>query len=228
MANPFLLFLILVPLLVSLIFTIGSVFGLLSHGPSWDIIFSIVMFSAISYYLILLLQRVSTLQGSLIEFPNSNLVNESIRRKVTSFLLTITYLVLFALAFLLFNIKSLKNWLGAGSFVLGLAMLLSGISYVQFGGISQLKPSDPSTANKLTSLESSLAGHLKARNYILLLHPILGVCLVLLYQFAGWTDYFSIWDLSGFLFLLASSCIWFILYGISMKKQVEALRKRIV
>lgn len=219
--NPFLVFLILVPLLVSLIIFMGSILSLIQRGPRWDIILAVVLFGVLSGYLILVLRGIFTMKASVIEFPWSSAVNESMRKRFTTFILTITFLVLFLMAVLLLNIESLRNWFGIGFFFFGLAMLLSGISSVRY------QSSGTSDANKLGLLEKTLSVHLRIGNLVLILHPIIGVGSVGLYWFSGGVRYFSIWDLYGFLFLLGSSCAWFYLYGKALQKQVDASRKKI-
>jgi len=216
--NPFLNLIFLIPLIVSLLLLVGSFIGLILTGPRWDIILSILIFGVISSYLIFALRKASTREGSLIKFPGSNAVNESTRRKITTVYLSAVYLGLFSLALILFNFKSLRNWLGIGGFVLGLAFLFSGISLFRSARSLEALTSESAAQNRLHLLKRSISVNLKRRNYILIINAFAGIILVWFYLFYDGALYFSVLDLFGFIFFLSSFCVWFVLHGKSMQQ----------
>ena len=220
--NPFIAFLILVPLLVSILFTIITALILIEDGPGWGIISALVILIAISGSLILLLKRTS--RSPLLEFPGSDQVDVAIRRKLTTFFLVVIYGTLIFMAFFLVNIESVRNWLGVICTILGLLMCYSGIYQLRLIHIPEPNQSTESITKQIKMLEMFLSSRTITRNGLLASLILTGFLGVILYRRLEAVRYFSLLDLIGILFLTASLWLWFTLYGISRRRKLEVLK----
>lgn len=220
--NPLVAFLILVPLLAAGVLTVGTVFSLLKHGPRWDVITAFVILCAICGALILLLKRTS--RSPLLEFPGSDQVDVSIRKKLTGFFLSVIYLALGLMAIVLLNIESVRNWVGLVCFILGLLVCYSAISQLRQEHTPQPSQSAESMTKQIGTLEMSLSSHAKIRNLLLVSLILTGLFAVILYRLLDMTRYFSLVDLVGFLFLGSTLWLWFTFNGISRRRKLQALK----
>ncbi len=225
--NPFLTFIIILPWIVSLIFIAGSLYGLINSGPRWDIILSIAIFSAIFIILTVVLFRTFTLKGSLIKFSGAEAMDESNRRKITNVVIFVTYCGLLVLVLALLNSASFEYWFGIGGFILGVSLLISGISHLRSASIPANMELDLVPKDRLDRMERALSTYLAKQNYVLAFSILAGIAIIYFYLFMQLDRYVSIVDLLGLLFLLISSCGWFILYGKSMKKKLNGLRQQV-
>jgi len=226
--NPFVAFLILFPLLVAGVFTLGAAYGLMKHGLQWDIVAAFVFFSAICGCLIVLLKRTS--RGPYLDFPGSGQVDVSVRKKLTARVLLAAYLVLGFFALLLLhivNIESLRNWVGLTFILFGLALWYSGISQLHRAKTFQPQVSSESLVSQLQRIERSLASLVRTRNFLLFSATWTGLSLIVLYWLAEGARYVSLLDMLGFLFLMFSIWIWIALYRISLQKKMLALKRRL-
>lgn len=220
--NPFVAFLILVPLLAAGVLTVGTVFSLVKHGPRWDVITAFVVLCAICGSLILLLKKTS--RSPLLEFPGSDQVDVSIRKKLTGFFLLVIYLTLALMAIALLNIESVRNWVGLVCFILGLLMFYSAISQLRQDHPSQPSQSAESMTKHIGTLEMSLSSQTRMRNLLLVSLILMGSFAVILYRLLDLTRYFSLVDLVGFLFLGSTLWLWFTFNGISRRRKLQALK----
>lgn len=223
--NPFVAFLILFPLVVSVILASGAVVGLMKHGLRWDIISALIILVVIGGSLLVLLKR--TFSTPLLEFPGSDQVDVSVRKKLTVFSLSVIYLALGLMAVLLIDVGSVRNWVGVVCFALGLLMCYSGISQLNPARTLQPEQSKESIASEVRILETSLSAFRKTRNYLLSSSILTAIFAVLLYKLMDGDRFFSIFDLFGSLFLLGTIVVWFVLNGISRQKKVIALRRQL-
>lgn len=209
--NPFVTLLVVIPLFVSTILMIGSVFGIVKHGLKWDILTAFTIFASICAYLTLFLKK--TVQKPLLEFPGSDAVSISIQKKITAFFLAVVYSAfgLMGLLLLLFNFKSVKNWLGVVCFILGLLMCYSGFFQLRKGKPSQFRESQESLASQHNRL-------VRTKKYLLSASIVTSFSIIFLYHLGEGSKFFSIFDLFGFLFLLFSSVSWLILKEFAVGK----------
>jgi len=224
--NPFLTFLILVPLLASFVVVAGSIFGLTLHGPRWDIISIILIFSAISLYLSVLFKRSFTIDGSLMTIPGNN-TNEPLRRKFTNVVLFPAYLVLLSMVLFIFKTHSLRGWIGSAGFLLGFSLLLSGFLHHRSVRIEPPSSSGDEYQHRLALFEQTAVTFLKTRNIVLILNALVGIISVWFYFYSQGAHLLSQLDLFGLLFLLGTSCIWFVECGKAMRNKVDVLKKQI-
>jgi len=223
--NPFVAFLIAVPLLVSGILTIAAGVLLIQEGPKWDFLAAFFVLLAISSFLVLLLRRTS--RGSLLEFPGSDQIQESVRRDLTTFVLVILYAVLIGMGLVFFSVDSLRYWPGMLCAVLGLLTCYSGAFQLRQKHVPQLDQSQETITKQIKLIEISLSSHALTRNVLLGSLLVMGFFLVLLYKMLGWDRYFSFLDLAGFLFLGVSLWFWFTTNGIARRKKLETIRQQL-
>jgi hypothetical protein len=224
--NPFLTFLIFVPLLASLFVVAGSVLGLTLHGPRWDIISIILIFSVISLFLSFLFKRSLTSDGSLITIPGNN-TNESLRRKFTNVVLFPAYLVLLSMALFIFNTYALRGWMGTVGFLLGLSLLLSGYLHLRSVRNKPLSMFGDGYQNRLALFEQTTATFLKTRNMVLILNAFVAIITIWFYFHSQGAQVLSRLDFFGLLFLLGTSCVWFVDCGNVMQNKVNLLKKQL-
>jgi hypothetical protein len=218
--NPFLTFLIVLPLLVAALLMLGALGGLAQHGLRWDILAALIVAGSIGAYLVWLLRRTLTAKGSILEFavtPELNETTQQFRQRLTPVVLLGTYVLLAILAIVLFGLESLRHWLGGFCFILGSLLLTFGL----LAGRSFQQPPSGAQARTIqaTLLDRSLTTTIRARNYILISHAALALYVTWAYQASNGAGHLSLFDLTGFLFLLGSSAVWFILRGRALKMQ---------
>jgi len=223
--NPFVTFLIVVPLIVSGTLTIAAAILLIEEGPKWDFIAAFLVLLAISGSLVLLFKRTS--RSSLVDFSGSERIEDSVRRSLTTFTLIILYSVLIAIGFALFSIDSLRNWLGALCMILGLLMCFSSAVQLWHKSVPQLSQSREIITKQIKVLEISLSSYTLTRSVLLVSLILMGISLVTLYKFLGWNYYLSLLDLTGFLFLGLSTWLWYTANGIARRKTLEIFRQQL-
>jgi hypothetical protein len=223
--NPFLTLLIMIPLIVSGIFAMGAIFGLIKHGPRWDIFSAFALFTIICGYLVELLRRSLTRRWALLEFPGSAHVDISVKEKLTSLTLLETYFVIGLLAIYWFKVASVRKWAGLVLFTFGFILCCAAIYQLRQQRTPDHRLSAGVTATQLQMIEASLSSSMKKRNYFLISLVSLGLLAVMQYMFLGGASYWSFIDLLGFLFLVFSYGLWFILTNLAKARRACALRQ---
>ena len=223
--NPFVAFLIVVPLLVSGILTIAAGVLLLQEGPKWDFLVAFFVLLAISGSLVLLLRR--TCRGSMLEFPGSDQIQESVKRDLTAFVLIILYAVLIGMGLLLFSVHSLRYWPGVLCVILGLLTFFSSAFQLRQKQVPQLGQPRETITKQIKLIETSLSSHALTRNVLLVSLILMGFFLVVLYTLFTLDRYFSMLDVAGFMFLGISLWVWFATNGIARRKKLETIRRQL-
>jgi phosphatidylglycerophosphate synthase len=222
--NPFVAFLIVVPLFVSIVLFVGAFFGLIQHGPRSDIIAAIIILAIMSCALGFLL--VKTSKTRLIEFPGRQQVDVAVRRRETIFLLTIIYGGLILIAVLVFKIEHIRNWLGAICTVLASLIIYSGIHQLkQANGNGCGSPAD-FVGGEIRRYEAFLSTYKKTRSWLVASSLTTAFCLSVLFWLLNGDRYISVLDLVGLLFLLGGIVIWFRLIGRLVQKKMFFLRHK--
>lgn len=206
--NPFLSFLILVPLLVSLVLCAGLLLLLWHKGPRLGIAIPLLLISGISVYLLLVFKKTFSPKDAEFAIPGSEILNEADRKSLTSFYLILTYLVLGFCGLLLFNYDSMRGWVGMLGFLMGITLLWS--------GIMMARSETAITRSAYFRINRSLYPRRKRVFFILAVS--IGFVILLQYRFAPWWKTISTWDISGILFLLASACVWLVLSDMKVIK----------
>ena len=216
--NPFLTLLIALPFIATTLLILGLLIGLIQEGPRWDFIFLLIVFGSIAGYLAKLLRRTSTAEGGIVELPVSPEIQESsrpFRKRLTTMVLLEVYGLAVCVAIAVFGFDSLRYWIGGICFALGTLLLnsawLADPSFQQSGHEGR--------AAQVAMLDQSLATTRKSRNYILVSYPLIALYLTWAYQASHGEGSFSLFDLLGALFVLATSALWFVL-------RVQALRRQ--
>lgn len=224
--NPFWLFLLLIPFVGFLILAIGMVVYMVKEEMRLSVLFLFIMFSGISGYLLYLLVK-SLKKGALLEFPGSDKLDISVTKRITSFNIALTYIILTALAIAIFNVESIRNWVGVIAFFFGVAICLSGLSMLKQAKTFPLKtPVDLELINRqIAMLQMSLSSYVKKRKYVLGSLVLFGVLGVGLFEFLNGRSYLSYFDLLGLLFLLFSTIVLLVLNGIAVRQKLDILKR---
>lgn len=203
--NPFVAFLIVVPLLISLALTVAAAALLLEEGLSWGLVSAFGILFAISGVLIFLLKRTS--RSPFIEFPGDDRLDEGTRRQVTTFFTFVIFITLLLIAVFFVNLSSLRNWVGILCIILALLMACS--SFLQLRH----------TRRPLSELEEPSVKEIKSRKIFVAANAItaklfpaslilMGFSLAILYWFLGGDHYFSLLDLIGVVLLGGALWLW--------------------
>jgi hypothetical protein len=219
--NPFVTFLVLLPLVVALILGAGTIFGLIRYGPRWDIITALIIFVIISGALGVLLARTS--KTSLIEFPGAEEIDVAGKRRVTVFVLLVLYISLFLFFWLIFNVELVRNWLGAICIMLALSMIYSGVLQLRQAHSLAPERSKELVAAEIRQHELFLSTYKKTTRWLVVSSAITGLSVPVLFSILDGDRYISMLDLVGLILLLASIVIWFILRGVSVQKKFGIL-----
>lgn len=205
--NPFIAFLILVPLLVSLAFWAVTVMLTMREGFTGSAIAMHIIFGGLSAALVYLLVRSS--KGPLLDDEPIRHLDIESRRRLTNSWLIMTYFVMFALLAVVTNLQSARNWIGAVSFVMALSMVISAVfELVQARKLPATNPIDPN-AVELKFVENLRSNYRKTTNSVFLASISVAVsCTYLFLNFDG-SRYISSFDLIGLLTWLFSVNVWF-------------------
>ena len=202
--NPFVAFLIFVPLIVSFFLWAVATWALVNQGPKWDIIVTNLIFAVISGALIYMLMRTS--KGPVLDDKEIQHINIATRRTLTRQVLAVTYVVLFLLLSMVMNLRSLRNWLGFVSTIMAIAMVVSAVWEFRHTKTERLETSERGRDH----YEASHSGYSRIRNR-LVASTILTACstTLLFWNFNG-QRLISTFDFIGLLLLAGSAVIWLI------------------
>jgi hypothetical protein len=221
--NPFLAFLICVPLAVAFILDLVVIYcAIFLAGPVGEKIAAIIVLTAIATSLIYLLVRSS--RAPLLDFAGSERVDAATRQSVTNLIVATMYVVLFGGALALGIIEHLRYWIGIGCAILGSLMLYSGIVHLKQARDLPRDWTPELITSYLARHEVLSPAHRKTRNWLIACFLITAIFAWPAFRFSQAEQYISVSDLLGILFLLASAVSWVILTGISLEKKVIVLR----
>lgn len=221
--NPFLTLLIAVPLIATALLMLVILGILVDQGPRWDslpflIIF--IFFGGIAVYLVRLLRRTATTEGGIVELPVSPEMKEAsrpFRKRVTTIVLLEIYGLAGCVAIAAFGFESLRYWIGGICFVLGILFLMSAWLADRF--LPQFPSGPADRAAQAAWLDQSLTTTRKVRNHIVASYPLIALYLTWTYQASHGEGAFSLFDLIGVVFVLATNALWFVM-------RVRALRRQ--
>jgi hypothetical protein len=223
--NPFFTLLITLPLIATALLMLVILGIIVEQGPRWDnlpffIIF--IIFGGIAVYLVRLLRRTATAEGGIVELPVSPEMKEATRpyrKRVTTIVLLEIYGLAGCVAIAAFGFQSLRYWIGGICFVLGILFLIS--AWLPDRSFQQV-PSGPEVrAAQVTWLDQLLTTMRKSRNYILVSFPFLAFYMTWVYHASHGEGSFSLFDLIGVLFVLATSALWFVMRVRALSKLRE-------
>jgi len=223
--NPSFFTFLLLPFLLSLIFLIGTFAGILIHGPKWDITIGFIIFASLTTYLGFMMQKAASKKGSLIEYPGSEKVPTQTRIFQTNFVIISTFVYLLGLGLFIFNIKHVRNFPGLGFSVLGLVLWYSAISNLIRSRNFKFGDNKEALNNQLNSFERAFRVHAKFQAVFILSLIILALIASFYFVSTPASNYFSLFDLIGFLFFLTGYGLWFVLRRLSLKIKMEILKK---
>lgn len=225
--NPFLTLLIALPLIATALLMFAMLGILVEQGPRWDnlpfFIFFII-FGGIAVYLMRLLRRTATTEGGIVELPVGPEMEEAtrpFRKRLTTIVLLEVYGLAGGVAIAAFGFESLRYWIGGICFILGILFLIS--AWLADRSFQQPPSGPEARAIQISWLDQALTTTRKARNYILVSCPLLALYVTWTYHASHGEGYFSLVDLIGMLFLLATSALWFITRVRALKTQCEKI-----
>ena len=199
--NPFLVFLILIPLLGTLVLIFGLVLGLKNEGPVPSIILAILFFVSLLGFLVWALKRALSTTTSIIEFPGDAPLTYAKKSQLSNLMLVSTYLVLFFAAISLFKFD-LKYFLGILSIALSLSM--------NWAALKQFRASKFVNTQNVTLLGfyKFLLNHLNRKQFMRnVLLPYLLVISFFIAYFKG-SFLITAFDIAGIFYLLVSFSFW--------------------
>lgn len=217
--NPFLTLLITLPLITTTLMTLGLLIGFVEEGPRWDFIFLFIMFGSLTAYLARLLRRTATAEGGIVELPVSPEIAEAsrpFRKRMTTMVLLVVYGLAGFLVIALVGFGSLQYWIGGFCFILGIHFLVS--AWLADRSLPQPPSGSEERMARGALLDQSLTAIRKSRNYVLVSYPLIVLYLTWTYQASHGEGSFSLFDLIGVLFVLATSALW-------LGTRVQALSK---
>jgi len=213
--NPFLTLLIILPLIATVLLMLGMLGSFFWQGPRWDVlpfIIFFVIFGGIAVYLVRLLRRTVTAEGGIVELPVSPEMKEAtrpFRKRLTTMVLLEVYGLAGCVAIAAFGFESLRYWIGGICFILGILFLIS--AWLADRSFQQVPSGPEARAAQIAWLDQSLTTTRKSRNYILVSFPFLAFYMTWTYQASHGEGSFSLFDLIGVLFVLATSALWFVM-----------------
>ena len=191
--NPFVAFLILVPLILGLVLWAGTILTLITYGPSWGIIVANLIIALLCFALIYLLVRMS--RGDILDDKEIRHLSAHDRRRLTGYILFATYVTLFLLLLVITNLASLRNWLGILSIVMSLSMLISTIS----------------EARRTRALQANVSElYLRLRNRLFGAVLLTACSMVVVFWIFNGGRYISHFDFFALLTLFVSSGLWMV------------------
>ena len=199
--NPFLSFLLFVPFLVSLIFCLGALVVLFEEGPSIGMTIVFLIMAGLCGYLGYLFKKTLSSAEAILKVPDGENLTDWQKKRLTNLDLLATFIGLSICGLFLFDYYLMEGWFGFLAFCLGLFLIVSGIRML--------------CSNKLLSrsIDFQLARSSLPRNklIIFIFTGGLGAIVIFSYKYLPSWQFISIWDISGVLFLLVSSCVWLVI-----------------
>ena len=223
--NPFLTLLITLPLIATALLMLVMLGILVEQGPRWDnlpffIIF--IIFGGIAVYLVRLLRRTATAEGGIVELPESPEMKEAtrpFRKRLTTIVLLEVYGLAGCVAIAAFGFESLRYWIGGICFILGILFLIS--AWLADRSFQQVPSGPEARAAQVAWLDQSLTTTRNSRNYIVGSYPLLALSMTWTYHASHGEGSFSLFDLIGVLFVLATSALWFVMRVRALSKLRE-------
>lgn len=204
--NPFLLFLIFIPLLVSLFLSIAFLGVIYEEGLSVGMVVVFGVMSGICGYLMYLFKKTLSLKDGVLQYPYSESLTDWQKKRLTSLDLLSAYTALTIAGLFLFDYELMKGWFGVLAFVMGLILIWSAISI--FRASKSLSHS--------YEFQASLAFYPRKKHFFYIFAAGLGAIILLSYHFLASWQFISPWDIAGILFFLTCSCVWL---ALSARKQ---------
>lgn len=209
--NPFIAFLILVPLLLSLAFWGFTLVFTIRDGLTGSMIAMHIIFGGLSAALVYLLVRSS--RGRLLDDEPIRHLDVGHRKILTNSMLTITYVVVIGGLALVTNLQSARNWIGVVSVVMALSMFISAVrEMLQARRLAVTDRIDPSAVEPVP-LENHRSKYWKTTNRIFFSSILTALSWIFLFLNYDGSRYISNFDFIGLLTLLISVNVWFFATG---------------
>lgn len=205
--NPFIVFLILLPLIVALLLWVGAILWTIEYGLSGSAIAMNAIFGGLFIALIYLLLRSS--KSAWFDDTQIQHLDLSSRKRLTNSLLGVTYFVVFMLLVVVLNFYTIRHWIGIASIIMAMSLLLSA-----FGELRRSKKISPQGRASISEAELETrhlgVGNKGTRNLVII-SSVVAVLLnsLLFFGFDGNRIISSI-DFIGLFILWGSVVFWFV------------------
>jgi hypothetical protein len=216
--NPFLAFLLIAPMIISLVLIVGTIRGMILHGFRVDIAAAFFIASGLFSYLLLVFKEMWISSSKTIEISEREHLPESFRRKFTNQTIGITYLILGTALVILLGYDSIRGLIAPVCFALGLTLMVSGFVSMRNQDEGKSSIFMEFTKDESQFLQFLLARYSKWNVYVFVMVSGLACAAVWHFYFGEGPLQLSLWELLSLLFLLASTAIWFFLYGIRLRR----------
>lgn len=223
--NPFLAFLIVVPLCGALFLAAAAGAVLLETRSIVGPAIAFIILSSITSSLAYLFYRASRGRG--IEFPGSDRLDPRFRQLITTALVGLAYLMLVGAALLVWSVPSVRYWIAAVSSALGILCLLASVDAAR----RSMEPPQGFTGEMLNHqamiLERAVTSQERVRWYLFASLGIFAVLGPLCFVALPGQRYLAGLDLAGILFLAFSLSVWFSSNLRAQGRRLAAVRKRL-
>jgi len=131
------------------------------------------------------------------------------------------FIVIAILVGLQLHVISIRNWIGSAGMLLGFMGLWSSMRLLRSSRSRNIAPTATRKPVDLQALERFRGSYIRTRNLILFTDGLSVGTLVCLYLIGGLSKYLSLWDMLGGLTLLVVVPVWYISFGIVLRKKLE-------
>jgi hypothetical protein len=217
--------LILIPFIISIGIIITLLNAFLKYGPRSNDVILLSILVIICGYLGWKIIKALTQKEAFLEIPGSEELPPKSQNILTQIYLISAFVVLAGMGIFLFNINTTKNWIGFGSFIMGVTMWFMGLTSLFSKLPSQSELTEEDFQRAVNGIENQCEIHRKWGAYITMSDIGIGVIFILLYKLTSLREYLSGFDIVGILIFLSGYATWFLLRGISLKRRLVELKK---
>jgi hypothetical protein len=171
-----------------------------------DRLYALVLLGVLSYIIVLVLQGLSRLESSGRKVSYDNSTGSVIGLRRAGVLFSVNSLIGLGFSFILLG-EFPQNWLGVTMFILACGVWVTSIAKWRHIATWQTKESKDDGFGFSDELDI----HRKStyRSLVLIISQLVSMMLAIIFYFyLGGSRYFSLWDLAGFSFYVASSTLW--------------------
>jgi len=200
--------LLFVPFLISSLGTIALLIMIVTRKAPVNTIPVLILTSAIAVYLFWLLKKSFKSNDGIV----STKVAASTQQSrwigyLTGAGVVFAFIVIAILVGLQLHVISIRNWIGSAGMLLGFMGLWSSMRLLRSSRSRNIAPTATRKPVDLQALERFRGSYIRTRNLILLI--------------GGLSKYLSLWDMLGGLTLLVVVPVWYISFGIVLRKKLE-------
>jgi drug/metabolite transporter (DMT)-like permease len=218
--NPFISFLIVVPLALCIIVDAVAIYSAIFLGaPTVAIIFVLTPLSAVLVYLFMRARR-----NPFLDFKGAQNADPAARNFLTNFVLIVIYVALFGgLAFVL-QVNNARYWIGSICTIFGIFMLASAVLQVirlKRHVNKAARESNDAALYRLEQYQSVVVPEKKMRKWLIVSFLIAAVLAWPIFTSFNLGRFLSVFDLFGLLFLSGAVVLWVVISGMALDRNTN-------